>query len=455
MGNSLKASLGSWHIWGLAIGLGGMGEYFGWSYGWDKAGTLGFLVAATFVSVMYVAFIFSFAELSAAIPQAGGPFAYARRAFGAKMAFLAGFATLVEFLFAPPAIAMAIGAYFNFQFHLADPKIVAIGVYAIFISLNILGVRLAATLELIMAILAVLELLVFMGIVGPSFSMANFVAHGWAGEDHFSLSTFHGIFAAVPFAIWLFLAIEGAAMPAEETENPQKNIPKAFLSAILTLVFLATWVIAATGGVGDWRLFANINDPLPQAMKAVVGANSPWLHMLVMIGLFGLLASFNGIVLAYSRQIFALSRAGFLPKFLGAVNDKFQTPHAAIIAGGLVGVLAIMGDSLKFDGQSLTASLIIMSVLGAIIMYITSMLSLFVLRIKEPQLNRPYRAIYYPVFPAIALAFAFVCLTTVFYYNIKVSFVFFGLMAVTYFIFTIIDHQYALTEEEELILNRM
>jgi ethanolamine permease len=454
MGNSLKASLGSWHIWGLAIGLGGMGEYFGWSYGWDKAGTLGFLMAAIFVSVMYIAFIFSFAELAAAIPQAGGPFAYARRAFGKKMAFVAGFSTLVEFLFAPPAIAMAIGAYFNFQFHLADPKIVALAVYAVFISLNILGVRLAATLELIMAVLAVLELLVFMGVVGPSFSMANFVAHGWAGENHFSMSTFHGIFAAIPFAIWLFLAIEGAAMAAEETENPQENIPKAFLSAILTLVFLAIGVIAATGGVSDWRLFSNINDPLPQAMKAVVGANSPWLHMLVMVGLFGLLASFNGIVLAYSRQIFALSRAGFLPKSLGVVNKKFQTPHTAIIAGGLVGSIAILGNSLEFDGQPLTANLITMSVLGAVIMYITSMMSLFVLRAKEPDLNRPYRAICYPVFPAIALLFAFVCLATIFYYNLKISFVFFGLMAVTYFVFTIIDHQYALSEEEELLLGQ-
>ena len=169
----------------------------------------------------------------------------------------------------------------------------------------------------------------------------------------------------------------------------------------------------------------------------------------------GLLASFNGIVLAYSRQIFALSRAGFLPKFLGAVNKRFQTPHLAIIAGGVVGVLAILGNSFEFDGQPLTASLIIMSVLGAIIMYMTSMLSLFVLRVKEPQLNRPYRAICYPFFPAIALVFSFICFVTVFCYNLKVSFVFFGLMAVTYFIFTIIDTEYALSEEEELILNQL
>jgi ethanolamine permease len=96
------------------------------SYGW-KAGTLGFLVATVLVATMYTTFIFSFTELSTAIPHAGGPFAYARRAFGPTGGFIAGFATLVEFLFAPPAIALAIGAYLNVQFPALDPKLLALG----------------------------------------------------------------------------------------------------------------------------------------------------------------------------------------------------------------------------------------------------------------------------------------------------------------------------------------
>ncbi len=440
MSTSLKSTLNGWHLWGLAVGLVISGEYFGWSYGWDKAGTLGFLVTSILIAVMYTTFIFSFTELTTSIPHAGGPFAYARRAFGPKMAFVAGFATLIEFVFAPPAIAMAIGAYLNVQFPAGDPKTFAIIAYAIFVILNIIGVHIAATFELFVTILAIVELLVFMGVVSPGFSMANFVANGWAGQNEFSSAAIPGIVAAIPFAIWFFLAIEGVAMAAEEAKDPKRTIPKAYIAGILTLVFLAIGVMVFAGGAGDWKALSNINDPLPQAMKMIVGANSGWLHMLVWIGLFGLIASFHGIILGYSRQIFALSRAGYMPKFFGEVNDKFKTPHRAIIAGAVVGVAAILSDDLQFNGMTLTANLITMSVFGAIVMYIVSMMSLFALRKNEPNLDRPFKAIAYPLFPMIALVLAVISMVTMIYYNQQLTLVFFGLMAAAFLYFNMTQH---------------
>jgi len=439
--HSLKASLNVWHLWGLAVGLVISGEYFGWSYGWAKAGTLGFLVTSILIAVMYTTFIFSFTELTTSIPHAGGPFAYARRAYGQKAAFVAGFATLVEFVFAPPAIAMAIGAYLNVQFPSADPKLMAAGAYVIFIALNIIGVRIAATFELFVTILAIVELLVFMGVVSPGFSISNFVAHGWAGNDAFSMAVIPGIFAAIPFAIWFFLAIEGVAMAAEEAKEPKHTIPTAYIAGILTLVVLAIGVMVFAGGAGDWKALSNINDPLPQAMKMIVGASSGWLHMLVWIGLFGLVASFHGIILGYSRQIFALARAGYMPRYFSAVHPRFKTPHRAIIAGGVVGVAAIFSDNLiTFGGQTLTANLITMSVFGAIVMYIISMLSLFRLRRNEPMLARPFPAIAYPLFPAIALVLAAISLVTMIYYNQLLAVVFAGLMAVAFGYFLMTQH---------------
>ncbi len=440
MSSSLKATLNGWHLWGLAVGLVISGEYFGWSYGWDKAGTLGFLVTSILIAVMYTTFIFSFTELTTSIPHAGGPFAYARRAFGPQTAYVAGFATLVEFVFAPPAIAMAIGAYLNVQFPTVDPKTFAMSAYLVFVTLNIIGVRIAATFELFVTILAIVELLVFMGVVSPGFSLSNFVAHGWSGEDHFSLGSISGIVAAIPFAIWFFLAIEGVAMAAEEAQDPRRTIPKAYIAGILTLVALAIGVMLFAGGAGDWKALSNINDPLPQAMKMIVGENSGWLHMLVWIGLFGLIASFHGIILGYSRQIFALSRAGYMPKFFGVVNEKFKTPHRAIIAGAVVGVIAIAGDEFQFAGMTLTANLITMSVFGAIVMYIVSMMSLFKLRQKEPRLDRPFKAIAYPLFPAIALVLAAISLVTMIYFNQQLSLVFFGLMALGFVYFATTKH---------------
>lgn len=433
--NQLKPTLGTLHLWGIAVGLVISGEYFGWSYGWGIAGTLGFLVTTLLIATMYTSFIFSFTELTTAIPHAGGPFAYSRRAFGETGGLIAGMATLIEFVFAPPAIAMAIGAYLNVQYPQLDPKYAAVGAYLVFMTLNILGVKIAAMFELCVTLLAVFELLVFMGVVSPGFSFSNFVANGWAGHDEFDGAAITGIFAAIPFAIWFFLAIEGAAMAAEEAKDPKRTIPKAYVAGILTLVFLALGVMVMAGGVGDWRTLSDINDPLPQAMKMVVGEHSNWMHMLVWIGLFGLIASFHGIILGYSRQFFALARAGYLPQSLAKLS-RFQTPHRAVIAGGVIGMLAVLSDGMfDLQGMSLTAAMITMAVFGAIVMYIMSMLSLFRLRRTEPDLVRTYRAPGYPLIPAVALALSLVCLVAMVWFNPVIATLFVLLMAIGYVYF--------------------
>ncbi|MFT8896392.1 MAG: ethanolamine permease [Acetobacter sp.] len=414
----LNKTLSAFHLWGIGVGLVISGEYFGWSYGWGTAGTLGFMVATIFVALMYTSFIFSFTELTTAIPHAGGPFTYSFRALGPLGGLIAGLATLVEFIFAPPAIALAIGAYLNVQFPALSPKVAAVGAYIIFMALNIIGVHIAASFELFVTIAAIIELLVFMGVVAPAFSWNNFVHDGWGVAPHFGLEAMGGIFAAIPFAIWFFLAIEGVAMAAEEAKDPKRSIPVAYIASVLTLVSLAFGVMIFAGGVGDWKALANLNDPLPEAMKRVVGTNSGWLHMLVWLGLFGLVASLHGIIMGYARQIFALARAGFLPAVLGKIHPRFQTPYVATIAGGIVGIAAIFSDDVvSIAGQSLTATLVTMSVFGALTMYILSMISLFVLRRKEPNMERSYRAPLYPILPALALSCAIVALTAVIFYN--------------------------------------
>ncbi len=430
---SLKPVLGTLQLWGIAVGLVISGEYFGWSYGWASAGTLGFTVTAVAVAVMYACFIFSFTELTTSIPQAGGPFAYSKRAFGPTGGYFAGAATLIEFVFAPPAIALAIGAYLNVQFPGLDARLAAVGAYVVFMALNIVGVQIAATFELCVTLLAIFELLVFMGVVAPGFSVANFVRGGWSGADAFSLAAVPGMFAAIPFAIWFFLAIEGVAMAAEEAKDPKRSIPIAYIAGILTLVVLAIGVMLFAGGVGDWTKLANINDPLPQAMRLVVGAGSPWLHMLVWLGLFGLVASFHGIILGYSRQIFALAREAYLPAWFAGVHPRFKTPHRAILAGGAVGIAAIFSDeAVKLGGQTLTANIVTLSVFGAILMYILSMASLFRLRSREPAMARPFRAPFYPVLPAIALVGAVVCFVTMVRYNALIFAVFVVFLALGY-----------------------
>src|ERR1700712_2214648 len=148
-GEKLKRVLKPVHLWALAVGLVISGEYFGWNYGWGVSGTIGFLIATVIITVMYVTFVFSYTELTTAIPHAGGAFAYAYRAIGPIGGLIAGYATLVDFLLATPAIASALGAYVHFLYPGIPVLYSAVFFNVVFIVINILGVKESATFSLI------------------------------------------------------------------------------------------------------------------------------------------------------------------------------------------------------------------------------------------------------------------------------------------------------------------
>jgi ethanolamine permease len=408
---ALKKVLKPIHLWAIAVGLVISGEYFGWNYGWGVSGTIGFLIATLLVTIMYVTFIFSFTELTTSIPQAGGPFAYAYRAFGWWGGLIAGYATLIEFLITPPAIAFALGSYAHFLYPGITVLETAFACYIIFIAINMFGIKESALFSLVVTLLAVGELLLYVGIIAPHFSYETFVTDpmpfGW-----------QGVFAALPFAIWFYLAIEGVAMVAEEVEDPKRTISLGYIYGILTLVVLALAVMIFTGGVANWKLLSTIDYPLPAALGIVLGRDSSWTQLFASLGLFGLIASFHGTIIGYSRQIFALARSGYLPSILGQVNSRFQTPHWALLTGGAIGCVAL--------SLGTTDQVIILAALGAVVMYIISMAALFSLRKKEPNLERPFRVPAFPYFPAIALILSVICLVAIVWYNLLLSLWFFG-----------------------------
>jgi ethanolamine permease len=177
-----------------------------------------------------------------------------------------------------------------------------------------------------------------------------------------------------------------------------------------------------TGGIAPWTQLSGIDYPLPAALGIVLGRDSGLTQLFASLGLFGLIASFHGTVIGYSRQIFALAREGYLPSFLGNVNARFQTPHWALVAGGIAGCVAL--------SLGTTDQVIILAALGAVVMYIISMVALFVLRTKEPNLERPFSVPLFPYFPAIALGLSVLCLVAIVYYNWLLSLGFFGGLAV-------------------------
>ena len=422
----LKRTLTPAMLWGLGVGYVISGMYFGWNLGLAEGGTFGLAIATFFIIIMYVTFTFSYAELASAIPKAGGAFDYANRALGKDLGFIAGMAQNIEFIFAPPAIAFAIGAYFNLFFPQIPVIAIAIFAYVVFTGLNIYGVKAAAMFELAITILAVGELLLFTGITIPHFDFKNLqhnaLPHGW-----------QGIFAAIPFAIWFFLAIEGVANVAEEAINPQRTILIGFGSAILTLVILCVLTFVSSIGVAGWEAIVykpdgtSSDSPLPLALSHIVGSDNAMYHLLITVGLFGLIASFHGIILAAGRSVFEFGRVKFAPSFLGKIHPKFQTPSNALLVNLVIGIAALLTGK--------TAEIITISVFGALTLYIISMISQMQLRKKEPQLERPFKVPMYPLFPITALIIAIISFVAMTIFNKELAFVYFVIMIVCYIAF--------------------
>jgi ethanolamine permease len=404
----LKKTLTPLMLWGLGVGYVISGMYFGWNLGLEKGGTLGLAIATFFVIIMYVTFTFSYSELAAAIPKAGGGFVYSERALGKNWGFIAGMAQNIEFIFAPPAIALAIGAYFNLFIPGLPVLEIAVAAYVLITALNIYGIKAAALFELIITILAVGELLLFAGLTLPHASIENLKINALPNG-------YTGIFAAIPFAIWFFLGIEGVANVAEETINPQKTITRGFGFAILTLVVLCMLTFAGSAGVAGWEAIvykadgSSSDSPLPLALGRVMGENNAFYHLLITVGLFGLVASFHGLILAAGRASFEFGKDGCAPAYIGKINSRFKTPANALLTNMGIGIIAL------FSGK--TSEIITISVFGALTLYIISMVSVIKLRKTEPALHRPFKVPLFPLVPLVALTIAGVALLAMIWYN--------------------------------------
>ena len=424
----LKRTLSPIMVWGLGVGYVISGMYFGWNLGLAQGGTLGLGIAVFFIIILYITFTFSYAELACAIPKAGGAFDYATRALGKDAGFIAGMAQNIEFIFAPPAIAFAIGAYFNLFFPQVSIISIAIMAYIIFTTLNISGVKAAATFELVITIFAVAELLLFCSITLPNIKAIHFAQNnfpnGWSG-----------VFASIPFAIWFFLGIEGVANIAEEAIDPKRTILLGFGSAIATLVVLCVLTFIGSVGIGGWEAVvykidgSTSDSPLPLALGQIVGNNNLLYHLLITVGLFGLVASFHGLMLASGRSTFEFGKVKFAPAFLGRINPRFQTPANALLVNMGLGIVALLTGK--------TADIITIAVFGALTLYIISMISLLRLRKTEPELLRPFKVPMYPAFPIVALVIAFVSMIAMTIFNFQLALIYLLIIGMTFTLFRI------------------
>ena len=413
--------------WLLLVGLGVAyvisGDFAGWNFGLAQGGWGGMFIATVVVAIMYLCMCLSMSEMSTMLPTAGGGYSFARTAFGPFGGYLTGTAILIEYAIAPAAIACFIGAYCESLFGIVGWK-VYLACYIIFVAIHLKGAGEALKIMFVITAIAAVALFVFIIAMIPHFNSANLfdiaISSNRAGASAFLPLGYMGIWAAVPYAIWFFLAVEGVPLAAEEAKDPTKSLPRGLIGSMLILATFAILILVLGVGAAGANLLKDSGAPLVDALVAVYGQNT-WLASFVnFVGLAGLVASFFSIIYAYSRQIFALSRAGYLPTSLSLTN-KNKAPYLAIIIPGIIG----FGLSLTGEGDLL----ILMAVFGATISYVLMMLSHIKLRMSRPDMHRPYKTPGGIVTSSIALVLAAIAVIAGFLVNPKVWFMAAGIYA--------------------------
>jgi ethanolamine permease len=399
----LKRSAGVWGLWGLAVAAVISGDFSGWNFGIDFAGFGGMLIAFAVLIVMYYGLIFSIGEMSSAMPHTGGAYSFARAAMGPWGGFVTGLAETIEYVATTAVIVYFSGSYADaitselLGFSMPQWIWWAI-LYVVFIAINAAGASLSFRFAIVVSIISILILLVFsaMAIFSGQFSWdALWDIQADPGQTAFLPHGVVPILFALPFAMWFFLGIEELPLAAEEAHEPVRDIPRAGLIARATLIVTGLLVLFLNTGVVGAEATGVAGEPLLDGFRAIVGDGAA--AVLALFALIGLLASLQGIMFAYGRNMYSLSRAGYYPRFL-SLTGRTQTPWVALIAGAVIGFVALLVldvlARVDEEGAGAVAGAIVLNIAvwGAVLAYLLQMVAFVILRRKFPNAARPYRS---------------------------------------------------------------
>lgn len=404
----LRRYAGVFSLWALGVGAVISGHYSGWNLGLMAGGWGGYALAACIIAIMYLGLVFCIAEMAAALPHTGGAYSFARASMGPWGGFVTGLCENVEYVLTPAVIVSFLATYLAGVFETPPAWLPAYWVagYAVFVALNVRGVELSFKVTVIVTLASLACLAVFWISALPITDFNRHALNIGAGPDGKpvelaqgggSLLPFglHGALAALPFAVWLFLAIEQLPLAAEESMEPSRDIPRGIVAGLLTLLVSAGLTVWLNPSVspGSFQL-AGSGEPLLDGFRATFGAGLA--KLLALVACIGLVASFHTILFAKGRQIYSLSRAGYFPRFLSITHPRHKTPHVALLAGSAV-ALAIMfvlwfGMGAERGAAVIQGMLLNMAVAGAMLSYLLQAVSFLVLRARLPGLARPYRS---------------------------------------------------------------
>ncbi|MBN2589386.1 MAG: amino acid permease [Sedimentisphaerales bacterium] len=365
---------------------------------YSKAGPaviLSYLIA----SLIILPSVLSKAELATAMPRAGGTYFFVERSFGSFFGLFTGFAgwfsLALKSAFAIVGMALIIETIFDKQFNEIHFKAISVTCCVIFTVLNIVSVKHASKLQIVLVaiLLLTLSIFIFFGIgATKTYRYSNFMDKGWLA-----------IFSTAGLVFVSYGGLTKVASVGEEVKNPGRNIPLGMILAwfVVTLLYIA--VVTITIGVFDKQeLVAVVNGteqiqtnlPISDAASKFMGL--PGFIMLSIAAIAAFVTTANGGILAASRCPMAMSRDGLLPPALAHINHKFKTPHLSIIltAGFMIAALVFL------DIESLvkTASTLM------ILLFILDNASVIIMRESKIQSYRPqFKSPLYPYVHIIAL----------------------------------------------------
>jgi ethanolamine permease len=385
-------------LWGLGIAAVISGDFSGWNFGLATSGWGGMVIAFLIVVVMYFGMLFSIGEMAGSMPHTGGAYSFARAAMGPWGGFVTGLAETIEYVATTGVIVYFSALYANgitlplFGFELPT-WVWWIILYIIFIALNAAGAAISFRFAVIVSFLslAILAFFAIAALVSGTFSFDNlFDVPADPGQSAFLPHGVLPILFVLPFAMWFFLGIEELPLAAEESHNPSRDIPKAGIVGMITLVISGGIILLLNPGVNGSTALSTSGEPLLDGFRAILPEGLA--AVLSAFALIGLLASLQGIMFAYGRNMYSLSRAGYYPKFL-SLTGKRQTPWVALLVGAVIGFVAlVVVDLLGGAGGTGGAVVLNIAVWGAVLSYLLQMVSFVILRRKLPNAARPYRS---------------------------------------------------------------
>ena len=389
---SLAKTLGNWDA--LALGFGAM-IGFGWvvlTGGWlSSAGTMGAVLAMVVGGGIMAVVGLTYAELTAAMPKAGGEHNFILRALGARPSFIGswaitgGYVTIVafeavafprtvEYIF-PGMSRIPLWTVAGFEVNLTWALVgVVAGLFITWI--NIRGVKQASVVQTftVIFLLAVGAMMIFGAFTGgEAQNMEPWFTPGVAG--------FFAVLVAVPF---LFIGFDVIPQSAEEVNIPAKQIGKLVVVSVLLATVWYVMVVLTTSSAMPAGELANADIATADAFGHLFNSQT-MAKILIAGGIAGILTSWNSLLLGASRLVFSLARSGMLPEWFARLHPKYRTPSNALIFIGGLSLLA------PFFGAQMLGWLVDSGAPSIIVAYFLVSVTFLVLRRREPGMDRPLR----------------------------------------------------------------